>query len=87
MVYIRGISRYGIDAANKYVQPRTLYTERIRQLYVSMRGNYRKARIPFSFIRNFQTKKRIPPDTALLSERSLAKEWLRPEEERAWDNL
>jgi len=28
-----------------------------------------------------------PPITALLSERSLAKDWLKPEEETAWDYL
>jgi hypothetical protein len=28
-----------------------------------------------------------PPVTALLSEKSLAKDWLKPEEEKAWDYL
>ena len=29
----------------------------------------------------------ISPVTALLSERSLARDWLKPEEDRAWDYL
>jgi hypothetical protein len=34
-----------------------------------------------------QSEARKIPDTALLSELSLARDWLKPEEEKAWDYL
>jgi hypothetical protein len=40
------------------------------------------------FLRFLKTKQMpAPPETSLLSESSLAKDWLRPEEEVAWRNL
>jgi hypothetical protein len=36
---------------------------------------------------NEQNGARLLPVTALLSERSLARDWLKPEEDRAWDYL
>ena len=35
----------------------------------------------------WQPKARKIPDTALLSEHSLARDWLKPEEDQAWDYL
>lgn len=40
------------------------------------------------FLRFLKAKKKEQPlETALLSEKVLAKDWLRPEEEEAWKNL
>jgi len=39
------------------------------------------------FSHNREPAQRITVDTAILSERVLAREWLKPEEDSAWDYL
>ncbi|WP_321506786.1 hypothetical protein [uncultured Methanoregula sp.] len=55
----------------------------IRELHQVPRQHYREI---LDFIR-MKKKKGAVPDTALASESSLKKDWLRPEEDEAWANL
>ena len=57
----------------------------IRELHQVPRQHYREI---LNFIRAKKEKAGIPMnDTALASESSLKKDWLRPEEDEAWANL
>lgn len=51
-----------------------------------MKNNRKEINLP-PFHRHLKHMDRKPAETALLSERVLAKEWLKPEEDRAWDYL